>query len=263
MSTPDVPLRLDLTFELPGTPEQVWDAIATSGGISSWFLPTDVEEREGGTIVLYMGEDQSPGTITGWDPPRRFAYEEHDWASLMGHEGAPVTPLATEFLVEAESGGTCVVRVVSSAFGVGADWEREAFKSMEKGWTPFFEHLRLYLSHFAGQRATRLSVAADMPGAPEEAVSAMRHALGIEQNGQRIVARGLGGQVDRISDDHLLLRLTDPMPGYLALYAYDTGKGGSGAEVAGYLFSPDAEEYVKREQPAWKAWLTSLAVPAS
>ena len=27
---PDVPLRLELSFELPGTPEQVWDAIATA-----------------------------------------------------------------------------------------------------------------------------------------------------------------------------------------------------------------------------------------
>jgi uncharacterized protein YndB with AHSA1/START domain len=263
MSTPDVPLRLDLTFELPGTPEQVWDAIATSGGISSWFLPTDVEECEGGAIVLYMGDDQSPGTITGWDPPRRFAYEEPDWARLMGHEGAPVTPLATEFLVEAKSGGTCVVRVVTSAFGVGADWERETFESMERGWTPFFEHLRLYLRHFAGQRATRLSATADLPGAAEQAVSAMRHALGVEHAGQRVVARDLCGQVERIGADHLLLHLTDPTPGYLALYAYDKADGVSGAEIRGYLFSADAEEYVKRSQPAWTSWLTHLAVPAS
>ena len=55
-------------------------------------------------------------------PARRIAYEE-DWASLVGHPGADVTPLATEFLVEARSGGTCVVRVVTSAFGTGADWE--------------------------------------------------------------------------------------------------------------------------------------------
>ena len=34
MTTPDVPLRMELTFELPGTPEQVWDAIATANGIS-------------------------------------------------------------------------------------------------------------------------------------------------------------------------------------------------------------------------------------
>ncbi len=70
-----VPLRLEMTFELPGTAEQVWQAIATADGISGWFVPTDVEEREGGAIAFHMGpEMDSEGTVTGWDPPRRFAY---------------------------------------------------------------------------------------------------------------------------------------------------------------------------------------------
>src|SRR5688572_2891023 len=111
--TPDVPLRLELTFEMPGPAADVWGAIATANGISSWFLRTDLEEREGGSIVTHMGDDaSSPGTVTGWDPPRRFAYEEPEWAALSGHDVDSVTPLATEFLVEAQSGGTCVVRVV-------------------------------------------------------------------------------------------------------------------------------------------------------
>ena len=29
----------------------------------------------------------SHGTITGWEPPRRIAYEEPDWAALVGHDG--------------------------------------------------------------------------------------------------------------------------------------------------------------------------------
>ena len=96
-------LRRELE-ELPGTPEQVWDAIATANGISSWFLPTDLEERLGGAVSFHMGETSSDGTITGWDPPRRIEYEEPDWASLVGREDADVTPLVTEFLVEATSG---------------------------------------------------------------------------------------------------------------------------------------------------------------
>jgi uncharacterized protein YndB with AHSA1/START domain len=264
MSRPDVPLRLAMDFELPGTPEQVWAAIATADGISSWFLRTEVEQRQGGAIVMYMGEDtSSPGTVTGWDPPRRFAYEEPDWAALMGHEGASVTPLATEFLVEARSGGTCVVRVVSSAFGVGAEWEREAFEDMEKGWTPFFQLLRLYLARFAGQRATRLSVGADLPGRSEAVVSAMRRALAVHDAGQPVDARGLAGNVDQIGEEHLLLRLTDPMPGYVAFFAYDKGDGTSVAQIEGYLFASDAPAYVERERPAWKAWLDGLAVPAA
>ena len=45
MTTPDVPYRYETSFEVPGTPEQVWQAIATANGISSWMLVTDLEER--------------------------------------------------------------------------------------------------------------------------------------------------------------------------------------------------------------------------
>ena len=263
MTTPDFPLRLELTFEMPGTSGQVWDAIATADGISAWFLRTDLEEHEGGAICTHMGEDgSSPGTVTGWDPPRRFAYVEPDWAGLSGHEGATVTPLATEFLVEAQSGGTCVIRVVSSAFGTGADWEREFFDEMEKMWRPFFDRLRLYLAHFPGQRVTPLEVNADFPGTPGSVWSAMRRALGVEEVGQRLDIRGLTAQVERIDDVQLLLRLTGSVPGLLAFVAYGVGEGTARAVVQGHLFSKDAAAFVAREEPAWKAWLDSLAVTA-
>ncbi len=87
MTTPDVPRRFELTVELPGTPEQVWAAIATGPGISSWFLRTEIEGREGGVLVTYMGEGaESRGEVTGWDPPRRLEYAEPDWADLTGRE---------------------------------------------------------------------------------------------------------------------------------------------------------------------------------
>ena len=39
-TTPNVPYRLEFSVEVPGTPEQVWQAIATAKGMSAWFLPT-------------------------------------------------------------------------------------------------------------------------------------------------------------------------------------------------------------------------------
>ena len=163
MTTPDVPLRIEFEIEVPGTPEQVWEALATAAGISAWFLPTESEERLGGRLVTHMGPEDAPADITGWDPPFRFAYEE-DIAALAGKDPAAITPLASEFLVEARSGGTCVVRVVSSAFGVGADWEQEFVEDMKHGWLPYFEQLRLYLRHFPGQRATTFAVDKQVPG---------------------------------------------------------------------------------------------------
>ena len=36
---------VQVEVEVPGTPEEVWQAIATGPGISSWFVPTRSEER--------------------------------------------------------------------------------------------------------------------------------------------------------------------------------------------------------------------------
>ena len=71
-TTPNVPYRLEFSVEVPGTPEQVWQAIATAKGMSAWFLPTEMEEREGGSLHISMGPEMgSDGQVTGWDPPRR------------------------------------------------------------------------------------------------------------------------------------------------------------------------------------------------
>ena len=120
---------MEFTVEVPGTPEQVWDAIATANGMSSWFMPTEIEEREGGAVPFPWADIGSEGTVTGWDPPRRIVYEDRTGPRSWARTDA-LTPLVSEFLVEAQSGGTCVVRVVSSAFGTGADWEAEFFDDM-------------------------------------------------------------------------------------------------------------------------------------
>ena len=256
---PDVPLRMELGFDLPGTPEQVWDAIATGNGISAWMLPTDLEEREGGAVCFHMGETDSAGTVTTWDPPRRLVYEEPGWAALGGHEGAPVTPLVSEFVVEPLAGGGCALRVVSSAFGTGADWERTFIADMERAWTPSFDTLRILLTHFPGQRATSLSTDLATTATPATAVSAMRRALGADDVGDRLDIRGTAAVVERVGADQVLLRLTDPVPGLLTLFAFDTGEGTTLCRVEGALFSDEGPAYVEREQPVWKAWLEDIA----
>jgi uncharacterized protein YndB with AHSA1/START domain len=40
--------------EVPGTPEEVWQAIATGSGISSWFVPTEFEDKDGTPIAVTM-----------------------------------------------------------------------------------------------------------------------------------------------------------------------------------------------------------------
>ena len=93
--------------EVPGTPEEVWAAISTGPGVSSWFVPTTIEGREGGNITASFGPGMdSHAKITSWEPPRRFT------AVNEGGMGPGSPTMATEWTVEARSGGTCRVRVV-------------------------------------------------------------------------------------------------------------------------------------------------------
>ena len=86
-------------------------------------MPAEVEPRVGGRVALDMGDGmEDAGTVTACEPPRRFAYEE-EWEAV---EGEPPGRLASEFLVEAQAGGTCVVRLVSTLHADGDELGRGA-----------------------------------------------------------------------------------------------------------------------------------------
>jgi uncharacterized protein YndB with AHSA1/START domain len=259
MTNPDVSHRFELELEVPGTPEQVWRAIATAEGITSWMLPTELDARPGGVLTFHMGPDaESSGRVRVFEPVRRFVYEE-DWATLVGHAGADVSPLVTEFVVEARSGGTCVVRVVTSAFGTGADWENEFFEEMGKGWAPMLDNLRLYLTYFPDQHATSLFAAATFPATPEAVIAAVHRELAVGAVGDPVDVRGLHGRLERMIDRyHLLLRVDDPLRGFLSFFAFGAAEE-SAIHLVGHLFGADAPGYVEREQPAWQSWLEGVA----
>src|SRR5688572_33077398 len=70
---------VEAQVEVPGTPEQVWRAIATGAGVSSWFVPTHVEERAGGAVTSNFGPGmESVSTITRWEPPHLFVADSQD-----------------------------------------------------------------------------------------------------------------------------------------------------------------------------------------
>lgn len=155
--------RMERTYRVPANPEEVWEAIATAEGISSWMAPTRLDPRVGGEVSFDFGDLTSTGIVTDYTPPTRFAYEEPwpvaerpedvdpDMARWFESIGVPlsrvsedlrrVSPVATEFLVESASGGSCVIRVVTSAYGSGADWEDEFFAEMAAGFIALLDEL--------------------------------------------------------------------------------------------------------------------------
>ena len=43
-----------IEFVVDGTPDEVWQAIATGPGISSWLMPAEFEERDGKPVALKL-----------------------------------------------------------------------------------------------------------------------------------------------------------------------------------------------------------------
>jgi uncharacterized protein YndB with AHSA1/START domain len=255
---------VQVEVEVPGTPEQVWEAIATGPGISAWFVPTVFEERDGkpSAMTCHFGPGMdSAAKITEWDPPRRLAAESAGWTPEM-------PSMATEWTVEARAGGTCVVRVVHSLFASTDDWDNQ-LASTESGWPVFFHILRLYLTHFRGQRCASYIVMGMAAPPVADAWSALRSTLGltgIAMGGRWRTNSGappLGGVVESIGEGdhpHQLLRLDEPGPGVLALNACEMG-GKIMLAMSFYWYGDGAAAVAAREEPRWQTWLAAHAGP--
>ncbi|MBB5850029.1 SRPBCC domain-containing protein [Amycolatopsis umgeniensis] len=136
--------------EVDATPEQVWDAIATGPGITSWFMGrNEVDGGVGGTVKTAFGGYEPTSAITSWDPLERLVY-----GAEPEQDGRFV---AYEFLIEARSGGSTVLRTVTSGFLPGDDWEDE-FEAMRAGGELFLRTLVEYLNGFAGRQAVPVTM---------------------------------------------------------------------------------------------------------
>jgi uncharacterized protein YndB with AHSA1/START domain len=249
---------VQVEVEVPGTPEEVWQAIATGPGISSWFVPTELEERDGRPVAVtsHFGPGMAPrSAVTAWDPPRTFAARGEGWG------GSP--PIATEWNVEARTGGVCVVRIVHSLFASTDDWDDQLEGGMA-ALSGFLRTLRVYLTHFRGQPAVVEQFVAPAEGTEADVWGTLLAALGLTGSsaGQRWTAPAgvpaLGGVVESVAEDPYdgLLRLDAPGPGVAALgvFAYPGG-GPTMAAMSFYLYGDQAADTATREMPRWRAWL--------
>ncbi|MFL5620879.1 MAG: SRPBCC family protein [Gemmatimonadaceae bacterium] len=249
---------IQVEVEVPGTPEEVWQAIASGPGISSWFAPAEVEERDGKPVALRL--TLAPGmetssVVTAWDAPRKFATEGEGW-----FPGSP--PVATEWSVEARAGGVCVVRMVQSLFASTDDWDDQLIGT-ESGIPGAFHILQLYLTYFRGQRSAFMQFMAPVAGTPTDAWAALTAALGFDSLGAGrswAVPAGvpaLGGVVEDVkqSPPGALLRLDRPGPGIAALFTMDLGGESVMAAFSFYLYGDQAAATVAREKPVWQSWI--------
>lgn len=252
---------IELEIAVPGSPEEVWEAIATGPGISSWFVPHTVDEREGGSASARFGlgpEMEVPGRVAAWEPPHRVVFD--------GGEG--VDGLAFEWLVEARDGGTCVVRLVNTGFGSGDDWDGQ-YDGMTEGWAMFLLNLKLHLTHFRGQNARAAIPSAMWAGSRDDAWSTLTGALGIPARpavGARIEidapdAPTLAGTVVDTTPWRLSLLLDEPASGTAILAAEGSGDDVS-VSIWSYLYGTDGAAAAERDEPLWQRWLDEQAAAA-
>jgi hypothetical protein len=215
--------------DLPGTPEQVWEAISTEAGLASWLFPEGVGEG-----------------VQAWEPPHHLAVrvEGEGWFNAL------------EYTVEGRAGGA-TLRYVHSGIFDDAGWE-DQYDAVSQH-TDFYLHtLGQYLAHFAPRTA---SYVGDVPGGisgPEASMAPdgfdrLKAALGIDSvaEGDRL-AVDIGGPVEGVVDyargSFVGIRTGD------GLYRFVRGFDGTVA-VGHHLFADvDAEE----AERAWQAWLSRV-----
>jgi hypothetical protein len=207
---------------------------------------------------------ESQATITEWDPPRRFVAETTD-------EGPDTA--ATEWTVEARTGGACVVRVVHSWFASSDEWD-DQFEGHTFGWLSFFRILRLYLAHFRGQPCSAFQVMGVAPEPLADAWEAFSRPLGLAGAvaGQRVSAPDgappLGGVVEQSGPPEgieLLLRLDAPAPGVAHLFPMAMD-GRVYLSVRYFLYGEPAAPAAERAEQHWLTWMNehfSMAGDAS
>jgi uncharacterized protein YndB with AHSA1/START domain len=235
--------------EVPASPEQVWDAIATGPGIDSWFMGrNEVEPGQGGTVRMAFGQYTPESTVTAWDPPHHFAHRSE--------EAPDGRFIAYEFLVEGRDSGSTVLRMVASGFLPGDDWETE-YDAMTKGGALFFSTLVTYLGHFAGRTATPITVFGPLVTDWPHAWSVLHRELGLagtiaEGDRVRFTPDELGeidGAVYHTNPQALGVRTGD------ALYRFIQGLNGP-MIASHHLFAGGIDQ--GHTEQAWRGWLTRL-----
>jgi uncharacterized protein YndB with AHSA1/START domain len=227
--------------ELPGTPQDVWDAFTKRA--AGWLWNIDYEPRVGGAE---RGVTSGGGTVTVWDPPRHFATraERPDgwWNNL-------------DYVLEPRAGGTFLRYTHTSVFDDDYDRQLDCCRQH----TAFYNHsLGEYVRHFSG--CEPVYVAADAPDASAQGgFATVRRALGVADDvaaGDRVRLTPAGlepieGVVDYATHAFLGVRSAD------ALYrVYGRDAWGWPVGLGHHLFADGADKAASEQ--AWSGWLNGV-----
>jgi len=244
-----------------GSPTDVWRAMATGPGNSTWFTKTTIDERVGGVVRFEFGAGMtSTGEVTTWEPPHRFGYVEREW-----NEGAP--PIATEILITERSRNHCIVQMTHEISSYSDAWD-EQMESFEDGWPGFFEVLRIYLEHFKGTKGASFQIVASALPIDNLAIwTRLTQKLGFaganvgECCENTSTPEPWSGTVERIDQNHnvryAILRLDAPVAGVIIVGTYRSEQGVH-VSLTRYFYGGDAKEMAQKSEVVWRQWFDDV-----
>ena len=223
--------------ELPASPQAVWDTFTKHADGYLWAI--EYEPRVGGAE---RGLTQGGGTVTEWEPTRRFATrtrpeQERDGLNELVYELEPL-------------GEITYLRYTHRAEIPEAEYDVQLAAC--RAHTAFYQHsLGQYACYFLGRTPAYVSVES---GA---SFAAVKGALGVPEGaviGDRITLPGpdtVDGVIDYLSPSMLGVRSADAL---YRVYGRDTW--GWPVGLAHHLFA-DGVEQAAAEQ-AWSAWAAGV-----
>jgi len=233
-------------IEVDATPEQVWQAIATGPGIDSWFMGRNDVDPDKGVVRQSFGGYEPEHRVTEWEPMRHLAYRS---------DAPDGRFIAYEFLIEGRDRAGTVLRMATSGFLPGDDWEAE-YDAMTKGGALFVATLGTYLRHFAGRTAVPVTVFGPAYTDWDRTRATLFAALGLSDEPRpgdrvRVTPAGLepiDGEVFFLNADTLGVRTADEI---LRLI-----KGFMGTVIAAHQLFGRTDADAEAAEHAWQSWLT-------
>ncbi len=78
---------IDESIEITAPVGRVWECIATSEGLSAWFVDATVSPGEDGSVTLRFGPGmEATMPIQVWEPERRLRFGSSDGSEGRSHE---------------------------------------------------------------------------------------------------------------------------------------------------------------------------------
>jgi uncharacterized protein YndB with AHSA1/START domain len=184
-------MPLEKNIVLNASRHEVWDKVATGPGLSSWFVPHELEAREGGTgRADFGGTALAEGVIEVYDQGNRVVYRG------KSADDAGATEPTLEFRLADDGGNQTSLTLRQEGFP-------EADQAVyEAGWDVYLHTLQASFEHFGGEHAATTASFVDSSLGEKAAFEKVRQALGAEgdvSEGQQVQLQAVaetGGVVE-------------------------------------------------------------------